>query len=435
MRAPDDVDRQILRIAVPAFAALVTEPLMVLTDTAVVGRLGTTSLAGLAAAGAVLGTVVGLCVFLAYGTTAVVARNAGGGRPDRAAAAAVGGVWLAAGLGVLLGAGIAISAGPVGRALASSPASADAAREYLVVSSLGLPSMLVMLATTGALRGLMDLRTPVVVAVVSNLLNAALSVFLVHGVGWGLAGAAAGTVVAQTVGAVWLVVVVAGHARRHGAGLAPRAADVLDAALRGVPLLVRTGALRAALLIAVAVAATFGDAPLAAHQIAVGLVTLLAFALDALAIAGQTLTGRSLGAGDVVGTRALTRRMMAWGAGFGGAAGLLLLASAPFVARLFTTDPAVLDAAVPAIVAIAVIQPLSGVVFVLDGVLIGAGDGAYLAWAGLLTLAVYAPLAVGVGWAGGGLTWLWVAYGGFILARLLTLVVRERDGRWAVTGA
>ncbi|MCR4514920.1 MATE family efflux transporter [Aeromicrobium sp. 50.2.37] len=428
-------DRRIVAVAVPAFFALVSEPLMLLADTAIVGRLGTSELGGLAVASSVLLTVVGLCVFLAYGSTATVGRLHGAGQVRAAYDGAAGGLWLAVGLGVVLGALVAATRGPVSGALGSSRDVEGLASTYLLISASAVPAMLLVLAATGALRGVLDLRTPLLVTVLANVLNVVLSLVLVHGLDLGIAGAAVGTAVAQWVAAGWLVLVVVRRARAAGSSGRPNVAGVVAAARDGVPLLARTATLRAALLLGTAVAATFGDAPLAAHQIATSLVSFLAFAMDAVAIAGQTLTGRTLGAGDADGTRALTRRMIAWGIGTGLAAGVLLLALAPFVGGWFTPDAAVHDALVPALVVVAAVQPISGVVFVLDGVLIGAGDGVYLAWAGLAVLLAYAPLALLAGSLGAGLAWLWAAYGVFQLARLVTLWLRQRGTTWMVLGA
>lgn len=431
----DAVDRRIVAVAVPAFFALVSEPLMLLADTAIVGRLGTAELGGLAVASTVLLTVVGLCVFLAYGSTATVARLHGAGRTRDALEGATGGLWLALLLGVVLGAGVGVFSGPLARAIGDSAAVEREGAEYLLVSAAAVPAMLLVLAATGALRGVLDLRTPLVVTVAVNLLNVVLSVGLVHGAGLGVAGAAAGTAIAQWTAALWLVAVVLRRARAVEASPRPRLAAVVTAARDGVPLLVRTATLRASLLVATAVAATFGDAPLAAHQIATAIVSLLAFAMDAVAIAGQTLTGRSLGEGDEATTRALTRRMIRWGLLLGVVAGLLTAAVSPVAGLAFTSERAVQEALLPALLVVAVIQPISGVVFVLDGVLIGAGDGRYLAWAGLVTLAVYVPLALAAGAAAAGLAWLWLAYGAFQLARLVTLWVRQRGSAWMVLGA
>ena len=435
MRLTRDVDRQIFRVAIPAFFALITEPLMLLADTAIIGHLGTPELGGLAAASVVLGTVVGLCVFLAYGSTATVARHHGAGDDRTALGLAVSSLWLAVGLGVVLGLVTAGASGPFTDALSSSSPVAGFAQDYLLVSALALPAMLLILAATGALRGVLDLRTPLIATIVANVLNVVLNLTFVYGFDWGVRGAAAGTVLAQWFAATWLVTIVVRRARRARAATRPRTAEIVGAARVGVPLLVRTITLRASLVLATLVAAQLGDVPLAANQIAGVIVTFLAFGLDAIAIAGQTLTGRSLGAGDAESTRALTNRMVGWGVATGLVAAVLLAAAAPWLPGLFSSDPAVQDALVPALLVVAAIQPLSGVVFVLDGVLIGAGDGPYLAWAGLAVLAAYAPLVLAVGWTDAGLTWLWVAYGGFIAARLVTLWRRQQGTTWMVLGA
>lgn len=435
MRLRHEVDRQIIAVAVPAFVALVTEPLMLLADTAIIGHVGTPELGGLAAASVVLGTVVGMCVFLAYGSTASVSRHHGAGDDRTALGLAVSSLWLAVGLGLLLGAAVAAASDPLAAALSSSDRVAGYAAAYLLVSALGVPAMLLVLAATGALRGVLDLRTPLVAAIAANVLNVVLNLTLVQGFGLGVAGAAAGTVVAQWVAAAWLVTAVIRRARPARALLRPRVGEVLAAAAQGVPLIVRTVTLRVTIILAALVAAGLGDVQLAAHQVAAGVVALLAFALDAVAIAGQTLTGRTLGAGDAAGTRALTHRMIRWGAGTGVVAGLGLAAAAPWLPHLFTSDPDVRRSLVPALLVVAAIQPLSGVVFVLDGVLIGAGDGVYLAVAGVVTLGAYTPLVLLVGSTGAGFTWLWVAYGGFIAARLATLWWRQRADTWMVLGA
>jgi putative MATE family efflux protein len=431
----NDADRQIVAVAVPAFFALITEPLMLLADTAIIGHLGTPELGGLGAASVVLGTVVGLCVFLAYGSTASVARHHGAGDDRAAFGLAISSLWLAAGLGVALGAVVAGSSSWSAGALSSSDDVARFGQDYLVVSSLGLPAMLLILAATGALRGVLDLRTPLLATVAANVLNVVLNVALVYGLDGGVRGAAAGTVVAQWCAAAWLVTVVVRRARPARASARPHVGQILAAARQGVPLVVRTLTLRVAVVLAALVAADLGDVQLAAHQVAVSLVAFLAFALDAVAIAGQALTGRALGAGDAALTRALTRRMLGWGLGTGVVAGAVIAALAPWLPHLFTADPAVRDVLVPALLVVAAIQPLSGLVFVLDGVLIGAGDGAYLALAGLATLAVYAPLVAVVDRADGGFTWLWVAYGAFIAARLVTLWLRQRGDAWMILGA
>jgi putative MATE family efflux protein len=427
-------DREIARLAVPAFAALVSEPLFLLADAAIVGHLGTAQLAALGIAGTVVQTLIGLFIFLAYGTTSQVARLVGARDERRALAVGVDGVWLA----LLIGAGIAVvavaAAQPIVDGFASDPAVRDYAVTYLRIASAGIPGLLVILAATGIVRGLQDTRTPLAVTVVANLLNIALNVELVYGLGWGIAGSAIGTVLAQTAAAAALGAVVVRAARRADAPLRPHRGGIHTAWREGIPLLVRTLTLRVALVLTTFVAASISTVALAAHQVAFTLWGFLAFALDAIAIAGQAITGRLLGAADAAGARAATRRMVWWGVVAGFALGAVLLASRDLIAPLFTEDPAVRAALSTVLIVVAVHQPIAGVVFVLDGVLIGAGDGRYLAWAGIGTLALFAPLALSVQWAGGGLPWLWWAFVAFIAARLVTLVQRARGDRWIVLG-
>jgi putative MATE family efflux protein len=428
-------DRQILRLAVPAFAALVCEPLFLLADAAVVGHLGTPALAALGIAGAVISTAVGLFVFLAYGTTASVARRLGAGDPRGALAVGIDGLWLATALGVVVAVLGAAFAGPVVAAFDPAPVITPYAETYLRIAVLGIPSLLVLLAATGVLRGMQDTRTPLLVAVVANLANITLNVALVYGAQLGIAGSAWGSVLAQTGAACWLLAVVAREARRRDAPLSPHRSGIWASAADGMPLVVRTLTLRAALLLATFVATSLGPASIAAHQVAFGIWTFLAFALDALAIAGQALTGHFLGSGDVAGTRAATRRMLGWGVGSGVCFGAALVAASPYVGALFSPDPDVRRLLAGVLLVAAVFQPVAGVVFVLDGVLIGAGDGRYLARAGVVTLAVFGPLAALVWTTGAGLMWLWVAFGAFMLARMATLLARLRTDVWLVVGA
>ena len=428
-------DREIVALAVPAFGALVAEPLFVMADSAIVGHLGTAQLAGLGVASALLTTAVSVFVFLAYATTAAVARRVGAGDLRAAIRQGMDGIWLALLLGAAVIATVLPSAPALVELFGASHTAAPYATTYLRISSLGIPAMLIVLASTGVLRGLQDTKTPLYVAVGGFVANAALNAGLVYGAGLGIAGSAWGTVIAQFgMAAVYLFVVVRG-ARKHGASLRPDPAGIRACAQAGAPLLVRTLSLRAILMIATAVAARLGDADMAAHQIILSLWSLLAFALDAIAIAGQAIIGRYLGANDAQGAREACRRMIQWGIASGFVLGLVVLAARPIFLPLFTSDSAVQNTALPALVLVAVSQPISGVVFVLDGVLVGAGDGPYLAWAMLLTLAVFTPVALLVPTLGGGLTALWGAMTLMMAVRMLTLWLRSRSGRWIVTGA
>ncbi|MGW0626317.1 MATE family efflux transporter [Streptomyces sp. NPDC002758] len=428
-------DREIVALAVPAFGALVAEPLFVMADSAIVGHLGTSQLAGLGIASALLTTAVSVFVFLAYATTASVARSVGAGDLPSAIRQGMDGIWLA----LLLGAAVIAVVLPLAPDLVdlfgASHTAAPYATTYLRISALGIPAMLVVLAATGVLRGLQNTRTPLYVALAGFIANAALNLVLVYGVGLGIAGSAWGTVIAQYgMAAVYLTVVVRG-ARRYGASLRPDAAGIRGSAQAGVPLLVRTLSLRAILMIATAVAARLGDADIAAHQITLSLWNLLAFALDAIAIAGQAIIGRYLGADDPQGARDACRRMVQWGFATGMALGLLVVAARPLFLPLFTSDTVVKETALPALLLVALSQPICGVVFVLDGVLMGAGDGPYLAWAMVVTLMVFCPMAVLVPALGGGLAALWAAMTLMMTVRMLTLWLRARSGRWIVTGA
>ncbi|MEU3736651.1 MATE family efflux transporter [Streptomyces sp. NPDC032198] len=428
-------DREIIALAVPAFGALVAEPLFVMADSAIVGHLGTAQLAGLGVASALLTTAVSVFVFLAYATTAAVARRVGAGDLQAAIRQGMDGIWLALLLGAAVIAVVLPAAPSIVELFGASDTAAPYAITYLRISSLGIPAMLVVLASTGVLRGLQDTKTPLYVAIGGFVANGVLNVALVYGAGLGIAGSAWGTVIAQcAMAAVYLFVVVRG-AKRHGASLRPDAAGIRACAQAGAPLLVRTLSLRAILMIATAVAARLGDADVAAHQIILSLWSLLAFALDAIAIAGQAIIGRYLGANDPQGARDVCRRMVQWGIASGVALGVLVVLARPLFIPLFSSDSVVQDAALPALVVVAISQPICGIVYVLDGVLMGAGDGPYLAWAMLATLAVFAPVALLVPTLGGGLTAVWAAMALMMAVRMVTLWLRTRSGHWIVTGA
>ena len=448
-RDPVGQRREIIRLAVPAFLALVAEPLFLLADSAIIGHLGTTQLAGLGVASAALITAANIFVFLAYGTTSIVARQVGAGSELSAVGAGVDGLWLAIALGIVTGALVASFAAPLCALFGASPAALEQAVTYLRVSAIGIPAMLVVLAVTGVLRGLQDTRTPLAASVVGFSTNIALNLLFVYGLHMGIAGSALGTVLAQSGMATALVLVVTRRARRLGASLRPHPGRVLRAALDGVPLLVRTLALRFVLLVTTWVASGLGDVPLAAYQVSATVWTFLAFALDALAIAGQALTGKALGAGDVAGARSAIRTMLLWGIIGGGILGVLVLAAHSVLPTLFTSDPAVQSALAAALIVVALSQPIAGFVFVLDGVLIGAGDGRWLAWAQVGLLMLYLPLILTVRAAGPSLlagtdsaaaqghalTVLWLTFIAFMTMRGVALGWRARGDAWLITGA
>lgn len=439
MAAPT-LNREILRLAVPALGALVAEPLFLIVDAALVGHLGIVPLAGLGIASAVLQTIVGLMVFLAYSTTPAVARRFGAGDPTRAVSAGIDGLWLALGLGAILAIAGSLTT-PWLVALFGAPADvAEQAEIYLGLSMWGLPAMLVVFAATGLLRGMQDTVTPLWIAGIGFTLNALLNWVFIYGLGWGIAGSAAGTVVAQWSMVGTYAFVVGRLARRHAASLRPKREGVSGSARSGGWLFLRTVSLRVALLATVGVATALGTEELAGWQIAFTIFATAAFALDALAIAAQALIGKGLGAGDEPFVRRVLGRTLAWGAWFGVAVGGLIAALSGVIGIVFTGDPAIAAVVQPALLVLAVAQPVCGIVFVLDGVLIGAGDTRYLAIAGGLNLLPYVPALLAL-WlvhptGAAGLTWLAVCFFGvYMLARLGTLAWRVRGAHWLTAGA
>lgn len=433
--------REILRLAVPAFLALIAEPLFLLADAAIVGHLGTAELAGLGVASAALITAAGVFVFLAYGTTSVVARQLGAGDTRAAIAAGVDGLWLAVGLGVATAALVATFAEPICAVFGASEAVLVQATTYLRISAFGIPGMLVILAVTGVLRGLQDTRTPLVASVLGFGANVVLNLFFVYGLHWGIAGSAWGTVIAQTGMAAGLVLVLLRHARARHAPLHPHPGRVLGAARTGVPLLIRTLALRAALVLTTWLAASFGDVTLAAHQVALTVWSFLAFALDALAIAAQAIVGRSLGAGDREGVRSAMRTMIRWGVWGGLAIGLVVVALHGVLPPLFTGEQSVQSALSAALIVVGLGQAIAGYVFVIDGVLIGAGDGRWLAWGQVVSLVLYIPIVLALRSRGPSdsavvdIVVLWLAFTFWMAIRGVVLGWRARQDTWMVTGA
>ena len=412
------VDRRILGLAVPALGALVAEPLFLATDTALVGHLGVDPLAGLGIASTVLQTAIGLLVFLAYATTPAVARMLGSGDRAGAVRAGIDGLWLALALGALLAVVGPFVAHPLAAAFGAEPAVTETAALYLGISCAGIPAMLTVIAATGLFRGLQDTRTPLVIAVVGFAANGALNATLIYAAGWGIAGSAVGTVVAQWGMAAACLVITVRHARREGASVRPRLPGVASAARAGGWMLLRT-------------------VTLASTQVLFQLTFLFALALDAFAIAAQAMVGFDLGAGARGEVRATVRRLLAWAVASGAVLGAVLAAAAPWLGQVFSADAGVIAAVPGGAWAIAATMPLAAVVFVLDGILIGAADGRYLALAGVVNLAVYLPLLwwsaqtpPGAG-APTAVLAIQLAYCvGFYGIRALTLGIRALSSRW-----
>jgi putative MATE family efflux protein len=425
-------DRQILRLALPALGALAAEPLYVLTDTAVVGRLGTPQLGGLAVASALLLTGYLLFNFLAYGTTASVARRLGAGDEAGAASQGVQGMWLALGIGLGVAAlGLALAPQAVALMGATGAVAANAL-VYLRISLFGVPALLVALAGTGYLRGRQDTVTPLVVTVVAVVANLVLELGLIYGLGFGIGASALSTVVVQLGTAAAYVWWVARDVARQGVSVRPEPAAIRRLAVVGRDLFVRTAALRLALTLATAVAARLGAVDLGAYQIAFEVWSFLALVLDSLAIAAQALVGRLLGSGDAEGARAAARRMLQWAVVAGLVFAVAVASLRSLLPRLFTDDAEVVALCAFVLVFVAAFQPLNAVVFVLDGVLIGAGDMRFLAWAMAGAAAVFVPAAGAVLALGWGIGWLWASLGLLMVARAAALTWRFRGDAWLV---
>lgn len=424
----------------PAFGALIAEPLFLLADSAIVGHLGVNQLAGVGLASAVLHTAVGLMVFLAYSTTPAVARAVGDGQLGKALAAGRDGVWLALLLGTVLAVAGFVAADPLVGLMGAEGEVRAYAADYLRWSMPGLVAMLLIFAGTGVLRGLQDTRTPLVVATAGFGVNIVLNLWLVYGLEWSVAGSAVGTSIAQWAMAAVYLVMVRRNAVRNGVSLRPDWKGVRAMTRIGSWLMLRTLSLRIAILATVLVVTAQGSVNLAAHQLAMTIFSFLAFALDALAIAAQALIGKELGAANPAKARLLTKIMIRWGIGFGAVTGVLLAVAAPWLGLLFTSDAGVHEVLTAGLWVLAAGQPIAGYVFVLDGVLIGAGDARYLAIAGVVNLAVYVPLLLGVSGSAAsgvaGLAWLWAAFAiGYMAARALTLGARARSDKWMVLGS
>jgi len=299
-------DREIIRLAVPALGALAAEPLYILVDTAIVGHLGTPQLAALAIAGALLTSGLTLFNFLTYGTTAQVARYHGAGREVAAGRLAAQSLWLSVGLGAVLVVLTLALARPAVALMGGEGRAGEMAVTYLRISSLGLPFALIALAGQGYLRGVSSLQRPLAIVVLANLANVVLELLFVYGFEWGIAGSAWGTVIAQAgMGAAFVRELLAAPADDRR----PRPELMRPLGRMSGNIAVRTGALIASFLVASAVIARIGQASLGAHQIAFQLFFFIALVLDAIAIAGQVIVGRLLGAADADGVYAAARRM------------------------------------------------------------------------------------------------------------------------------
>jgi putative MATE family efflux protein len=430
LRSP--YDREILGLAVPALGALAAEPLYLLVDTAIVGHLGRSQLAALGIAATILTSVFAIFNFLQYGTTAQVARASGAGEGGAARRLGAQAVWLSLGFGIVVAALVALLAEPLVALMGGEDDAAEYAVTYLRIAALGLPAAFLALGGQGYLRGVSDLRTPLVIVVAGNVVNVVLEVLFVYVFDWGIRGSAWGTAIAQLgMGATFIVVILRGLQRDEALPDFALARRVLSL---GKWIFIRTTALISSFVLAGAVATRFGDAAIGAHQVAFQLWVFLALVLDAIAIAGQIIVGRELGSGRRDDAYAASERMIWLSVALGGAFALVMLALGGILPQAFTGDDAVLDATALLWPLFALMQPLNGAVFALDGILIGAGDGPFLAGsmvAAFVACATVLLVAMASDW---GIRGVWAALVVLILVRLTLMTARFRRGRWLVTG-
>jgi putative MATE family efflux protein len=430
LRSP--YDREILWLALPALGSLAAEPLYLLVDTAIVGHLGRSQLAALGIASVILGGAFAVFNFLQYGTTAQVARAGGAGQAESARRLGAQALWLSLAFGIAVSALIAILAEPLVSLVGGEGEAAEYAVTYLRIAAIGFPAAFLALGGQGYLRGIEDLRTPLVIVIAGNVVNVVLEVVFVYVFHWGIEGSAWGTAIAQLgMGAAFIVVILRGLERTEAR---PRFALARRVLSLGKWIFIRTSALMSSFVLAGAVATRFGDAAIGAHQIAFQLFVFLALVLDSVAIAGQIIVGRELGAGRTERAYEAGARMIWLSVGAGAAFAAAMLALAGVLPRIFTGDDAVLHEAALLWPLFALMQPLNGAVFALDGVLIGASDGPFLALsmaAAFVACATVLLIALEEDW---GIRGVWAALVVLILVRLAAMLSRFRRGRWLVTG-
>ena len=422
----------ILTLALPALGALVAEPLYVLGDTAIVGRLGALPLAGLALGGLLLGEVLGLCTFLEYGTTAKAARLAGAGDEQGAYDIGVQATWIALALGLVAIVLLELAAAPVLDLMSQGNADhAAVALRWFRVAALGSPFVLIIAASQGWLRALKDTRTGFLVLVASNVLSVVLSAVLVLGFDLGVVGSAVANVVAQLLGALVFLALL----RRRATRLRPQLAVLLSQLAAARDLGIRSFAFAASFLIAASIASGMGTAQLDAHQIGFQLWILIALALDALAIAGQALIGNLLGAGSLDAADRLARKLLIGGTLFGAGVGALMAAGYDVIPALFSSDHDVRDQARIVWPWLVGTLPVAGALFALDGVFFGAGD---LRFMRTVTLAAAVggliPMLILTARMGLGLGGIWAGIALFIGIRAVAGLLRWRSKRWLVAG-
>ncbi|MTD54098.1 MATE family efflux transporter [Amycolatopsis pithecellobii] len=424
--------KKVFALAIPALGVLCAEPLYVLVDTAVVGHLGALPLAGLALGGVILSQISTQLTFLSYGTTSRTARLHGAGRREEAVSEGVQATWLAIAVGLVLVLAGQLLAAPIAKALSGSDDIAAASVSWLRIALCGAPLILVTMAGNGWMRGVQDAARPLRYVLLGNGISAVLCPVLVYAAGWGLEGSAAANVVAQVISASLFLRALAAER----VPLRPRPAVMRAQLSLGRDLVLRSLAFQACFISAAAVAARTSTAAVGAHQIVLQLWTFLSLVLDSVAIAAQSLVGAALGGGRRHQAKGVAAQITGYGLIFGCVLCAVFAVVSQVLPHAFTSDPGVLREIPNAWWFFVALQPIAGVVFALDGVLLGAGDAAFLRTATLVSAAIgFLPLiwiSLAFGW---GLAGIWTGLSAFMVLRLAAVLARWRSGHWAVVGA
>lgn len=433
MTQPTDVStRRIVSLAASAFVVLAAEPLFLLVDTAVVGHLGAVPLAALGAAGTVMTLLALVGSSLEYGTTGRAARFFGAGRRQAAVNEGVQASWLALIIGIcVIGVGELIAAPLVRLIVGSDDAVAAAAESWLRIAIFGLPGVLLVLAGNGWMRGVQDTRRPVQIVLFANVLSAIASPILVYPVGLGLEGSAIANVLAQWVGGSLFVIALS----RQRVPNRPQWPVMRQQLVVSRDLVLRAAAFQASYMTAAGVAGRMGAPQLAAHQIGMQLWNFAALLLDSFAIAAQSLVGASLGGGDAQTAKATAWRVSRYGLAAGVVFGVVTAAGWSLIPRIFSSDPAVVEQAHVLWPWLIVMMPVGGILFALDGVLLGAGDNEFMRTITIVSALVgYIPLALCALIFGWGLGGVWAGLTAFIVLRFVGMAWRTSSGRWLVVG-
>lgn len=429
--SPHTLNAKIRSLALPTLGSLLIEPTLVAVDSAMIGHISARALAGLSLASTLLTTAVGLCIFLTYSTTAAISRLDAQGRTREALEKGIASIWIGFFTGlVLLVAGLMSASWLIGL-FHPEKAVATEAHAYLMASLWGIPAMLIMLAATGVLRGRADTRTPLYISLVGAVVNVPLNALLIYGFHLSCAGAGAGTALSQILMAAIAVRITIRLARANQASLRPHITGMFDSAREGFPLFIRTVCLRVTLLILAGVATALGTHALASHQITMAMWNYAAYGLDSLAIAAQILVGRAAGTGQKSSVVMVVKRCVRQAAKYGVVIGIVIALAAAFIPRLFTPDEQTRSIASACLLVIAVAIPLAAIAYMLDGLLIGAGDAVKLAWYMAASLIVFSPFAGAILIVGArplwGMVYLWVSYAfAFMGMRTVTILYRMK---------